>query len=76
MIYKILFSKCSLKDAVKIKKCNLSTECQSLLNLIAKDPYVRAPSYEKLLGDLKGYYSRRINIQRRLIYQVNDEEKS
>lgn len=75
MKYKVLFSKYALKDAVKIKKSNLSGKCQILLELIAKDPFITIPPYEKLLGDLKGFYSRRINIKHRLIYEVNENEK-
>lgn len=63
------------KDAEKIKKSNLAQKCQHLLALIAADPFASIPPYEKLIGDLNGFYSRRINIQHRLVYEVNEEEK-
>lgn len=74
-MYKVLFSKQAQKDAHKIKKSNLMEKCKVLLELIAQDPFATNPSYEKLVGDLNGYYSRRINIQHRLVYEVNEKEK-
>lgn len=70
-MYKILFSKQALKDASKIKQSRLHTQCQKLITLIQKDPFAPFPPYEKLIGDLSGFYSRRINIQHRLIYEVD-----
>jgi Txe/YoeB family toxin of toxin-antitoxin system len=74
-MYKVLFSKDAQKDAEKIKKSNLTEKCKTLLTLIAQDPFAPVPPYEKLVGDLKGFYSRRINIQHRLIYEVDDLQK-
>ena len=74
-MYKVLFSKDAQKDAEKIKKSHLMEKCKSLLALIAKDPFAPVPPYEKLVGDLNGFYSRRINIQHRLIYEVDDLQK-
>lgn len=74
-MYKVIFSKYAYKDAAKIKKSNLTEKCQYLLELISSDPFATVPPYEKLIGDLKGFYSRRINIQHRLIYEVNETEK-
>ena len=75
MIYKILFSKSAQKDAVKLKKSNLDKKCQKLLELLKYDPFANIPPYEKLVGDLNGFYSRRINIQHRLIYMVDKDSK-
>ena len=74
-MYKLYFSKYAQKDAVKIKKSNLDKKCQELLKLIALDPFTLVPPYEKLVGDLNGFYSRRINLQHRLIYQVDETQK-
>lgn len=74
-MYKLLFSKYAQKDAEKIKKSNLTDKCKSLLELISQDPCAPVPPYEKLVGDLKGFYSRRINIQHRLIYEVDETQK-
>ncbi len=74
-MYKLLFSKHAQKDAEKIKKSNLMGKCKELLTIIAKDPFAPVPPYEKLVGDLNGFYSRRINIQHRLVYEVVEEQK-
>lgn len=74
-MYKLLFSKYAQKDAAKIKQSNLAEKCKILLDIIAIDPFTSVPPYEKLTGDLKGFYSRRINIQHRLIYEVNEQDK-
>jgi Txe/YoeB family toxin of toxin-antitoxin system len=74
-MYKLLFSKPAPKDAEKIKKSKLSTKCQHILEIIELDPWSETPPYEKLIGDLEGFYSRRINIQHRLVYEVNEAEK-
>jgi toxin YoeB len=75
MTYKILFSRETQKDAEKIKKSNLSDKCKKLIELITTDPFSTIPPYEKLVGDLKGFYSRRINIQHRLVYEVDEKER-
>ena len=74
-MYKIIFSKHAIKDAGKIKKSNLKEKCLNILNILSSDPFSIIPPYEKLAGDLKGFYFRRINIQHRLIYQVNEQDK-
>jgi Txe/YoeB family toxin of toxin-antitoxin system len=73
--YQIVFTKQAQKDAEKIKKNNLKDKVEKLLEILKDDPYKNPPSYEKLVGDLKGAYSRRINIQHRLVYQIYDKEK-
>ena len=63
------------KDAKKIKRAGLKPKVEGLLSVIKDNPFQNPPSYEKLIGDLSGAYSRRINIQHRLIYQVLTEER-
>lgn len=72
-MYNILFSKQALKDASLIKRAGLEGKCQKLISLMQQSPF--APVYEKLIGDLEGVYSRRINIQHRLIYEIDQENK-
>jgi toxin YoeB len=74
--YQIVFTKQAQKDAEKIKKNNLKDKVEKLLEILKEDPYKNPPGYEKLVGDLKGTYSRRINIQHRLVYQIYDKEKT
>ena len=73
--YKLVFTKQAQKDAKKIGSSGLKPKAQKLLNLLENDPMKQYPPYEKLLGDLSGAYSRRINIQHRLVYQVLEEKK-
>ena len=73
--YKILYSKESKKDAKKLSNAGLSKKAQSLINILKKDPFQNSPPYEKLVGNLKGAYSRRINFKHRLVYEVNEQEK-
>ena len=75
-MYKILFRKKAIKDIPKLKQSGLNNKVKALIEVIKKDPFQNPPPYEKLLGDLQGAYSRRINIQHRLIYQVIEEEKT
>ncbi len=63
------------KDAKKIKRAGLKPKVEGLLSVIKDNPFQNPPSYEKLIGDLSGAYSRRINIQHRLIYQVLTKER-
>lgn len=74
--WKILFTKESQKDALKLKAAGLKEKTKYLLELLKKDPFCNPPSYEKLIGDLAGSYSRRINIRHRLVYQVLKKEHS
>lgn len=75
MNYELIYTRQAKKDAKKLKGTLLATKAKELLNLIAKDPYAEPPAFETLVGDLKGAYSRRINIQHRLVYQVYEIEK-
>lgn len=74
MNYKIVFTKKALKDWEKILASPLKEKTAKLLNVLKNEPY--SPPYEKLTGDLEGVYSRRINIQHRLIYRIDEETKS
>jgi Txe/YoeB family toxin of toxin-antitoxin system len=66
----MIFTKQAKKDARKIAQSGLKPQTMRLLDLLREDPYRNPPPYEKLIGDLSGAYSRRINIQHRLIYQI------
>ena len=68
----IKFSKQALKDKIKLKNTGLENNCRIILESMMKDPFCYPPPYEKLYGDLKGLYSRRINRQHRLIYEVDE----
>ncbi|MBL1209913.1 Txe/YoeB family addiction module toxin [Geminocystis sp. GBBB08] len=74
MDWKIEFSRSVVKDTKKLKSANLETNIKNLIQILKSNPY-QLP-YEKLSGNLKGYYSRRINIKHRLVYSVNDETKT
>lgn len=75
MSWKIVFTKQAQKDAKKISHAGFRRQTQNLLNILKENPFQNPPTYEKLVGDLQGAYSRRINIQHRLIYQVLKKEK-
>jgi toxin YoeB len=68
--WRLVFTKQAQKDANKIAQAGLKTSTSRLLDVLRKDPYQNPPPYEKLVGDLSGAYSRRINIQHRLVYQA------
>ncbi|MEL6491950.1 MAG: Txe/YoeB family addiction module toxin [Cyanobacteria bacterium J06621_3] len=72
-MWAIEFSRKALKSAKKIKSANLGNNLKVLLDILRRDPF--EPPYEKLIGNLQGYYSRRINIKHRLVYSVNSREK-
>ena len=74
MEWKLEFSRTALKDAKKLKAANLEANAKDLLEILKQNPY--EPPYEKLSGNLKGYFSRRINIKHHLVYSVNDETKT
>ena len=74
-MYRVFFSSQSLKDLQKLKSQNLSKKAKELVEIIKQNPYQTPPPFEKLRGNLKGFFSRRINIQHRLIYQVLEDEK-
>ena len=69
----VKFTKNAEKDKKLLKSAGLEEKVKKLLNLIAQNPYQNPPSYEKLVGDLQGYYSRRINLQHRLVYKVHED---
>ncbi len=74
--YKLVFAKQAQKDAKKLSVAGLKGKAQELLDIIAHDPYQSPPRFEKLVGNLSGAISRRIDIQHRLVYQVIEEEKT
>ncbi|GAB6194689.1 Txe/YoeB family addiction module toxin [Desulfocastanea catecholica] len=74
MTWDIVFTKQAQKDAKKLTTAGLKTKAQKLLEIIRENPFQKPPPYEKLIGDLVGAYSRRINIQHRLVYQVYQQE--
>lgn len=72
----IVFAKQALKDAKKLSASGLKAKAQEQLTVLANDPFQNPPPFEKLVGDLAGAYSRRINIQHRIIYEVFPKEKT
>lgn len=76
MSWTLFYTKQAKKDAKKLTAANLKTKAQKLLQIIEINPYENPPPYEKLVGDLSGAYSRRINIQHRMVYQVIEEENA
>jgi toxin YoeB len=74
--WRLVFTKQAQKDAKKIAQSGLKAQTSKLLDILKKNPYQSPPAYEKLAGDLSGAFSRRINIQHRLIYQVLDDVKT
>lgn len=76
MSWRLVFTKQAQKDAKKIAQSGLKIQTSKLLDIIQNNPYQTPPAYEKLVGDLTGAFSRRINIQHRLIYQVLDDIKT
>ena len=74
-MYRIEYHKKAVKEILELKENNLDKKAKKLVDLIRENPYQTPPPYEKLVGDLQGFYSRRINIKHRLIYQVYEEEK-
>jgi len=73
--YQVVFSKQAQKDAKMLSAAGLKANAANLLEIIKDNPFQNPPPYEKLVGDLTGFYSRRINIKHRMIYQVHEEEK-
>jgi Txe/YoeB family toxin of toxin-antitoxin system len=70
-----VYTKQAQKDAKKLASSGLKPKAQELLDILAEDPFQKPPPFEKLVGDLSGAYSRRINIQHRLVYQVLEEDR-
>ena len=75
MTWHVVFTKQAQKDAKKLSASNLRPKAAVLLDLLREDPYRPPPPFEKLVGDLTSAYSRRINVQHRLVYQILDEER-
>lgn len=75
-MYKIVYTKKSVRDIEKLKAAKLDQKTKSLIELVRENPFKAPPSYEKLQGDLSGAYSRRINIKHRFVYEVLEEEKT
>ncbi len=74
-MYEIIYTKSSIKDIPKLKSANLDKKALALIEILKINPFQNPPPYEKLVGDLQYLYSRRINIQHRLVYQVLEQEK-
>lgn len=76
MMWQLVFTKQAQKDAKKIAQSGLKPNAERLLQILKEDPYRSPPPYEKLLGDLSGAFSRRINVQHRLVYQIFNDIKT
>lgn len=74
-MWRVVFTKQARKDAKKLSSAGLRQKAEELIEILRENPYQTPPPFEKLLGDLAGAYSRRINIQHRLVYQIIDEAK-
>ena len=74
--WRIVFTKQTQKDAKKLSSAGLQPKAQRLLEVLSENPFLTPPTYEKLVGDLAGAYSRRINIKHRLVYQVIEDIKT
>ena len=75
-MWRLLFTKQAQKDAKKLSAAGLQPKAEKLLEILRRNPYNTPPPYEKLIGDLLGAYSRRINIKHRLVYQILEKEES
>ena len=76
MSWEVVYAKQSLKDAKKLAASGLKTKAQELLAVLANDPFQNPPPFEKLVGDLAGAYSRRINIQHHIVYEIFTKERT
>jgi len=74
-MWKVVFTKQAQKDAKKLSAAGLRPKAEQLIEILRENPFKTPPPFEKLLGDLSGVFTRRINIQHRLVYQVLDGEK-
>ena len=72
-MYRVLLSKQAFKDLEKLKRSNLSQKAKQIVDTLEDNPY--CPPLEKLVGNLKGFYSKRINVQHRLVYKIDEKEK-
>ena len=75
MIWKVVYTKQAQKDAKKLSTSGLKSKAEEIIDILKTNPYQTPPSYEKLVGDLSGAYSRRLNIQHRIVYQVINADK-
>ena len=75
MNWKVVFTRQAQKDAQQLARAGLRPKAEELLAILRRDPRQSSPPFEKLIGDLAGAYSRRINIQHRLVYQILDEQR-
>jgi len=75
MVWRVVYTRQAQKDARKLAAAGLKAKAQALLQILREDPYRTPPHFEKLTGDLAGAFSRRINIQHRLVYQIDSEER-
>ena len=75
MAFTVLFSNRAIKDIQLLKQAQLASKAQSLCRILEDNPFQTPPPYEKLVGDLKGSYSRRINIHHRLVYEVDEDKQ-
>ena len=76
MYYRVKLSKRAQRDREIVERTHLGERVEKLLRILSENPYQTPPPYEKLIGNLKGFYSRRINLHHRLIYEVREEDKS
>ncbi len=76
MKWKIVYTNQAQKDAKKLSSSGLKFKAVKILELLEKDPFQTPPSFEKLIGDLTGAYSRRVNIQHRIVYQILEDQKT
>lgn len=76
MTWTLVYAKQAQKDAKKLSGAGLRSRAEELLKILAKNPYQNPPPFEKLVGDLQGAYSRRINIQHRLVYEIFPEQRT
>ena len=74
MIWKVVFTKQAQKDARKLSTSGLKSKAEEIIDILKTNPYQNPPSYEKLVGDLSGAYSRRLNIQHRIVYQISNSK--
>lgn len=74
-MWKVVFTKQAQKDAKKLSTSGLKSKAEKIIALLKQNPYQTPPPYEKLVGDLAGAYSRRLNIQHRVVYQIISDEK-
>ncbi len=74
-MWQVVFTKQAQKDAKKLSSAGLRQKAEQLIEILHENPYQTPPPFEKLLGDLSGAFSRRINIQHRMVYQVLDDQK-